>query len=70
MLRKIFRGIHPHSFMIENILIWPNDDVVMQTGIETGIYGERPGLGIGTAVEVRILHLDSGQYWRPEGTFG
>ena len=70
MLREIFRGIHPHSFMIENILIWPNDDVIMKTGIETGIYGERPGRGIGTAVEVRILHLDSGQYLRPEGTFG
>ncbi|MAR51854.1 MAG: hypothetical protein CMK50_01690, partial [Propionibacteriaceae bacterium] len=70
MLRKIISGIHPHPFMIENILIWPDDDVVMQTGIETGIYGELPGRGIGTAVEVRILHLDSGQYWRPEGRFG
>ena len=56
--------------MIENILMWPNDDVVMSTGIETGIYGELPGREIGTAVEVRILHLDSGQYWRPEGRFG
>ena len=70
MLKRTFRGIDPQSFMVENILIWPNDDVVMQTGIETGIYGELPGRGIGTAVEVRILHLNSGQYWRPEGTFG
>ncbi|WP_114993745.1 DUF1996 domain-containing protein [Synechococcus sp. UW179A] len=70
MLRKIISGIHPHPFMIENILIWPDDDVVMQTGVETGIYGELPGREIGTAVEVRILHLDSGQYWRPEGRFG
>ena len=66
----VLSGVHPHPSMIENILIWPDDDVVMSTGIETGIYGELPGRGIGTAVEVRILHLDSGQYWRPEGTFG
>ncbi|QNI54246.1 hypothetical protein SynBIOSE41_01734 [Synechococcus sp. BIOS-E4-1] len=56
--------------MIENILIWPDDDTVMQTGIETGIYGELPGRGIGAVVEVSILHLDSGRYWQPEGTFG
>ncbi len=56
--------------MIQDLLIWPNDDVVMWTGVATGIYGSLPGRSIGTPVEVSILHLESGQYWRPNGEFG
>ena len=56
--------------MIQYLLIWPNDDVVMSTGVATGIYGSLPGRSLGTPVEVSILHLESGQYWRPNGEFG
>ena len=56
--------------MTENLLIWPDQNVTMLTGVETAIYGELPGKTIGSTVDVRILHLESGLHWRPDGTFG
>ena len=55
---------------MNDLLIWPNSDVVMMTGVQTAIYGALSGSSIGTGIQVRILHLDSGQYWRPDDTFG
>ena len=56
--------------MTENLLIWPDQNVTMLTGVETAIYGKLPGKTIGSTVDVRILHLESGLHWRPDGTFG
>ena len=42
----------------------------MLTGVEVGLYGLLPDMPIGTSLRVRVRHLDSGLYWRPDGSFG
>ena len=42
----------------------------MLTGVEVGLYGLLPDMPIGTTLRVRVRHLDSDLYWRPDGSFG
>ena len=42
----------------------------MRTGLEVGLYGLLPDRPIGTTLRVRVRHLDSGLYWRADGSFG
>lgn len=42
----------------------------MLTGVEVGLYGLLPDMPIGSTLRVRVCHLDSDLYWRPDGSFG
>ena len=56
--------------MLPSLLIWPTPEVTMLTGVEVGLYGLLPDMPIGTTLRVRVRHLDSDLYWRPDGSFG
>ncbi len=56
--------------MLSSLLIWPTPEVTMLTGVEAGLYGLLPDMPIGTTLRVRVRHLDSNLYWRPDGSFG
>ncbi|WP_137024881.1 hypothetical protein, partial [Synechococcus sp. UW179A] len=54
------------SFTLE----WPTSVVRIQSGSEVSLYGYVQDGRAGEELQVQIRHLDSGQYWRPDGTFG
>ena len=56
--------------MLSSLLIWPTPEVTMLTGVEVGLYGLLPDMPIGSTLRVRVRHLDSDLYWRPDGSFG
>ena len=51
-------------------LEWPTSDVRIQSGTEVSLYGYVQDGQIGEELKVQIRHLESGQYWRPDGSFG
>ena len=56
--------------MLDSLLIWPTPEVTMRTGVEVGLHGLLPDMPIGTTLRVRVRHLESGLYWRADGSFG
>ena len=54
------------SFTLE----WPTSVVRIQSGSEVSLYGYVQDGQAGEELQVQIRHLESGQYWRPDGTFG
>ena len=56
--------------MFSSLLIWPTPEITMLSGVEVGLYGLLPDMPIGSTLRVRVRHLDSDLYWRPDGSFG
>ncbi len=51
-------------------LVWPTSDVVMTTGVEAAAHGWVLDVSEMEQLEISIQHVESNNYWRPDGTFG
>jgi endoglucanase Acf2/endonuclease/exonuclease/phosphatase family metal-dependent hydrolase len=51
-------------------LVWPTPEVVMMTGVESAAYGWVDDVSEMKQLEISIQHVESGNYWRPNDTFG
>ncbi|MFL0789526.1 MAG: endonuclease/exonuclease/phosphatase family protein [Prochlorococcus sp.] len=54
----------------DSLLIWPSPEVVLRSGVETGLHGVLEGAELKTELQVRIRHQQSGRWWRADGNFG
>ena len=51
-------------------LAWPTPEIVMVTGIQNALHGNVAQVDAVDRLSATLQHLDSGQFWTPDGQFG